>query len=99
MLSSSAILTNPIHASVHHSQKTEPYEALKEKLLCPDSDWAVPCLCLPPICSHGEIRCSECFCITEGRMPFHMRVFVEFERAIISERVRAGLERVGQNGL
>jgi len=32
-------------------------------------------------------------------MPFHMRVFVEFERAIISERVRAGLERVGQNGL
>jgi DNA invertase Pin-like site-specific DNA recombinase len=32
-------------------------------------------------------------------MPFHMRVFVEFERAIISERVRAGLERVRANGL
>jgi len=32
-------------------------------------------------------------------MPFHMRVFVEFERAIISKRVRAGLEQVGQNGL
>jgi DNA invertase Pin-like site-specific DNA recombinase len=26
-------------------------------------------------------------------------VFVEFERAIISERVRAGLERVRANGL